>query len=181
MRDIWISSDTHLGHDNILSFVDKNGNRIRPFDDVKQMNEMILERHNSRVKPGDIWYHLGDVFFGSKEEFQKIWPKFHGKKRLIVGNHDDIKFLSSGGFFQKVLMWRKMPDKGLIMSHVPLHYNQLFNAKTHSKLINVHGHVHNNTILNMSGQPYEGYLNVSMEAIDYTPIHIDEVTTRAWE
>src|SRR6056297_2500022 len=113
MSDIWVISDTHFFHSNILKFTDSTtGKLIRGsrFDSVEEMNECMLDNWNSVVKPGDKVYHLGDVFIGPKEDFQKFWPKLNGGKRLIVGNHDDIKFLASGGFFQKVQMWRMFPE-----------------------------------------------------------------------
>ena len=121
-RDIWVISDTHFNHDNILHFTDDMGNKTRGhlFSSIEDMNEHIIERWNSVVKPGDIIYHLGDVAFGNKDEFKKLWPRLNGRKRLIVGNHDDIKWLSSGGFFQKVSMWRVWTDHGLIFTHVPI-------------------------------------------------------------
>lgn len=162
-HDIWISSDFHFNHKNILNFTDDAGNLIRPFDNVEDMNEHMIERHNSKVKQGDIFYCLGDVVMRDMESFKKIWPRLNGRKRLVVGNHDDVKALSSGGFFQKVFMWRKMPDFNLVMSHVPLHESSLNGA------INVHGHIHQNH------PPLGNYMNVSMEYIDYTPVHIEEI------
>jgi calcineurin-like phosphoesterase family protein len=174
-RNIWISSDLHLQHSNILTFIDYQGQKVREFDDVKQMNDHLLYRHNSVVKPGDIWYNLGDVFFGDKEEFKRLWPKFHGKKRLIVGNHDDITFLSSGGFFSKVQMWRQFPEFGLIMTHVPIHESSMYRGKDKSApMLNIHGHIHR-----LSSPTYMHY-NVSVEAlINYTPIHIEDLASIA--
>lgn len=171
MRDIWISSDLHLSHANILTFIDYQGQKVREFDDVKQMNDHLLERHNSVVKPGDLWYNLGDVFFGDKDEFKSLWPKFHGKKRLIVGNHDDIPFLSSGGFFSKVQMWRVFSEFGITMSHVPLHESSLYRGKDNTApMLNVHGHIHR------LSSPTRIHYNVSVEALDdYTPIHIEDL------
>jgi calcineurin-like phosphoesterase family protein len=120
-KDIWVISDLHYNHANILNFIDYKGNRTREFDTVDQMNEFLIDRWNSVVKPGDIVYTLGDTFFGSKDEFKIAWPKFNGSKRLIVGNHDDIQFLSSGGFFKKTLFWRMFTDHGLVFHHVPFH------------------------------------------------------------
>lgn len=177
-RDIWLSSDLHLFHNNILNFKDKAGNKIRNFDNVTQMNEYILEMHNSVVKPGDIYYCLGDVVLGDKEDFKKLWPKFNGKKRLIVGNHDDIKFLSCGNFFQKVSMWRMFPEFGLMLSHVPLHTESLRRHVDKSKsyedgsiiLKNIHGHTHQN------GSPTGPYQSVCLEMIqDYKPVNIEEL------
>ena len=174
-RDIWVVSDTHFSHSNILTFVDSNtGLRVRPeFDTVEQMNECMIENWNSVVKAGDIVYHLGDVTFGDKEQFKSLWPKLQGSKRLIVGNHDDIKFLSSGGFFKKVMMWRMFPEFGLLMSHVPLHESALWRGKEHDKqMLNVHGHIHQNP------SPEGPYRNVCVEQINYTPVNIEEL--RVW-
>ena len=178
-KDIWVVSDTHFRHKNILKFTDSNtGEFIRPgFADVDEMDEHMIERWNSVVKPGDIVYHLGDVVMGDKEWFKQNWPRLNGGKRLIVGNHDDIKFLAGGGFFSKVLMWRMFPEFGLMFSHVPLHVSNLLQlAKKGGKypedcetMLNVHGHIHQNS------SPEGPYCNVSVEAIDYTPVNIEEL------
>jgi len=160
-----------------LKFTDSNtGESIRPgFDNITQMNEYILERWNSVVKPGDRVYHLGDVFFGDKEKFSAFFNRLHGSKRLIVGNHDDIKFLAKGNFFQKIQMWRMFPEYGLMFSHVPLHPSSLRRGPPDSDtplLVNCHGHIHQNP------SPEGPYFNVSVEAINYTPMHIDEIVQR---
>ena len=76
----------------------------RPFKNAEHMNELLADNWNSVVKPGDIVYHLGDVFMGDKEKFKAFWPRLNGKKRLIVGNHDEIKFLAAGAFFEKIMI-----------------------------------------------------------------------------
>lgn len=76
-------------------------------------------------------------------DFPWPWPKFNGSKRLIVGNHDDIPFLSSGGFFKKVMMWRMFPEHEIMLSHVPLHMSSLYRGKDQTApMFNVHGHIH---------------------------------------
>lgn len=182
-RDIWITSDTHLFHSNILTFKDsKTGKLVRgdKFANVDEMNEYILEKWNSVVKPGDRVYHLGDVFIGPKEDFSRFWPKFNGSKNLIVGNHDDIRFLSSGGFFKKVQMWRMFPEFGLMLSHVPLHESGLLRLKDKKgkfpddaeTLCNVHGHIHQHP------SPEGPYRNVCVEKTDYTPVNIEELRVK---
>ena len=55
MSDIWVISDTHFGHNNMLKFKDKNGDPIRPnFSSTEEMDEHMIERWNSVVKDGDI-------------------------------------------------------------------------------------------------------------------------------
>jgi calcineurin-like phosphoesterase family protein len=174
-KNIWVTSDTHYNHANILSFFDYQGKRTREFDDVDQMNEFLIEKWNSVVKPGDIVYHLGDVMFGDKDKFKKDWPKFNGSKRLLVGNHDDIQFLSNGGFFKKTLYWRMFTEHNLIFHHVPLHPMSLFRGKDlEAPLFNVHGHTHT------MGSPKLGpYTSVCVEMRDYTPVNIEDLAVEA--
>ena len=51
MANIFVTSDTHLCHENIIKFTDSSGNRIRPFNNIWEMNETILQHWNSVVKP----------------------------------------------------------------------------------------------------------------------------------
>lgn len=167
-KDIWVISDTHLNHYNIVHKFGRNNK----FQSVDEMNDYILHKWNSVVKPGDKVYHLGDVFFGSKEWFAKNWPKFHGSKRLIVGNHDDIKYLSQGSFFNKIMMWRMFPDWGLLLTHVPVHPSTLGESRfTGVPMKNVHGHIHQNP------SPPGPYKCVCVEQphMNYTPINIEEL------
>jgi len=181
-RDIWIISDTHFVHENILSFTDNDGNLIRPgFDSVDHMNEYMIEKWNSVVKPGDIVYHCGDVVIGPKDKFLPLFKRLNGSKRLIVGNHDDIKFMAKKELFTKIMMWRMFREFGLLLSHVPLHESSLRRGPPgheydpeHNKntLLNVHGHIHQNE------SPPGPYRCVCVEHVDYTPVNIEDL--RIW-
>lgn len=169
----FVISDTHFTHQNILKFTDSDGNRIREFDSVEEMNETMVDRWNSVVKQGDKVYHLGDVLFGSKDVFKSLWPRLNGSKNLIVGNHDDIKFLSSGGFFKKVYFWRILKEHGLILSHIPLREDQ-FRGHQHFResgegMLNVHGHIH------QKPSPEGPYKCVCVEQTNYTPVALEEL------
>ena len=170
-RDIWVISDTHLLHSNMLKFKDSNGNRFRGdlFSTQRECDDFILSNWNEVVKPGDLVYHLGDVFIGQRSIFEKLWPKFHGAKRLIVGNHDDIKYLSSGSFFQKVLMWRMWPEYSMVMTHVPMRLSDSWEGQRCR--FNVHGHIHQND------PPTNRHFNVSVERMNYRPIHIEDLSS----
>jgi calcineurin-like phosphoesterase family protein len=176
-KDIWLISDTHFNHSNILNFTDsRTGKPVRPgFADVNHMNEHMIEKWNSRVKPGDIVYHLGDVVMGAnyKEWMNTHFNRLNGSKRLIVGNHDLIGWLSSGGWFKKVSMWRKFPEFGLILTHVPLHISSMYNHGNDSYLYGIHGHIHQHN------SPIGPYKNVCVEKIDYTPVHIETLAAEA--
>ena len=169
-RDIWFTSDTHFNHLNMLSFKNEDGSPVRPFRSLREMNETIIDNWNTRVKPSDIIYHLGDVFFGSKDDFEQLWPRLNGKKRLIVGNHDNIKYIVQGGFFAKIMMWRVWHDKNLLFTHVPVHQDVLRERVLDADdAINIHGHTHSR------GSPEGPYRSVCVEMTDYKPVHLEEL------
>ena len=173
MKNIWVISDTHFDHANILRFADDAGNLIRGarFTSVDEMNEHMIDRWNSVVKPGDKVYHLGDVVFGDKEGWMKRhWNRLNGRKRLVVGNHDNIKLMSSGGWFDKVELWRMFPEFGLLLTHVPVHASTLGEHRFDGQLmLNVHGHIHQNA------SPAGNYRCVCVEQTDYTPVNIEDL------
>jgi len=179
-RDIWLISDTHFGHENILKFRDSDGNLIRGsrFSSVEEMDETMIENWNSVVKPGDKVYHLGDVFMSPKEEFIKKWKRLNGQKRLILGNHDDAKFFAKHELVAKIDVWRMFPEFGLMLTHVPLHESALRRGAPGEEytnprdLVNVHGHIHQNP------SPPGPYHCVCVEQINYTPVNIEELRIR---
>lgn len=170
--DIWVTSDTHFNHANILNFKDDKGNPVRSFSSVEEMNETMIERWNEVVKPHDQIIHLGDVFFGHIDWVVNNWHRLNGKKRLIVGNHDDIPNIVKRDMFQKVEMWRVFNENNLLLTHVPVSHQTIFHDRVaHNKkpLTNVHGHIHNND------SPQGRYFNVCVEKTDYRPVHLDEL------
>lgn len=178
-REIWVISDTHFNHSNILNFTDENGKYIREgFKTAEQMNEFMTERWNSVVKPGDKVYHLGDVYMGGgfpREYTEKLLSNLNGRKRLILGNHDNGKDQILQRAFQKIDVWRMFTEFGLLLTHVPVHPSTLKegrfsgHGKPQLKMLNVHGHIHANP------SPEGPYKCVCVEQIDYTPVNIEEL------
>lgn len=170
MPDIFVISDTHLNHSNILKFTDKDGKKFRGdlFKDVHHMNETIIENWNSVVTPQDKVYHLGDVYFGPQNEADILLSRLNGKKRLIVGNHDTI--YGKGNIlqkhFQKIYMWRVFKEFNMTLTHVPIH-ESAFRGGDYC----VHGHLHQND------SPNGNYISVCVEKpwMNYRPISIEEV------
>ena len=164
MRDIFIISDTHFGHENILKFVDSENKLIREFDSVDHMNEHMVECWNKTVNDYDIVYHLGDVYFDKGHE---ILPRLKGRKRLILGNHDNGKSEFIQKHFQKVLMWREFEEFNCVLTHVPIHESGLYKRK-----YNLHGHVHRGSHRGLIED--ERYINCCVEVHNYTPLAIEE-------
>ena len=155
-KDIFVISDTHFGHANIIRYCN------RPFASVEEMDEAIIQRWNKTVRPQDTIYHLGDVAM-SQQALNRVMPRLHGHKRLILGNHDDCAPIASyARYFQKILAWRLL--KPFILTHVPIDRGSFGKAE-----FNVHGHVHNNP------GPAGPYINVSCEVVNYTPVRLDQL------
>ncbi len=81
MTITWLTSDQHFGHRGIL--------RHRAFADLDAMHAELIAKHNERVQPGDIVWHLGDFSLDESDMGQNL-PRLNGRHRLIVGNHDRV-------------------------------------------------------------------------------------------
>lgn len=172
-RNIWVTSDTHFNHTNIIKYCN------RPFESAKHMNEMLVHNWNSVVKEKDIVYHLGDVYFDrNNEDLNSTWMgKLNGRKRLILGNHDTGKDQRLHGMFQKISVWRMFPEFGLLLTHVPVHETSLFRGATGNEddpeqLRNIHGHIHD------VRSPSKHHRCVCVEQTNYKPVNIE--TLRKW-
>ena len=180
--DRWYISDHHLGHYNILRYGE------RPFANLAEMHDALVQYHNELVKPQDHVSFLGDVTIKRGGRLDKEWfaaeiRRYNGHKRLYLGNHDhwSAEFYGLVGFEKIYATWRS--EEGFISSHVPLHPRSLSTATA-----NVHGHIHqapayepvvfaewkkdNGRVIPTKVVPY---INVSVEAVNYRPIHIDEI------
>ena len=168
MRDIFIISDTHFGHANMLRFTDsKTGARVRPqWESADDMDEHMVERWNAVVRDEDIVYHLGDVYLGN-DAGRRILPRLRGRKRLILGNHDNGKDQNLHKVFDKILMWRMFPEFNCLLTHVPVHESAMFKVQ-----YNLHGHIHQNA------SPTERHINCCVEVQDYTPKSLEELVPR---
>jgi calcineurin-like phosphoesterase family protein len=79
---LWLTSDLHLGHENIIRYCD------RPFADVAEMDAELVRRWNERVGPDDVVWVLGDVALGPIQRSLSLVAELAGDKRLVSGNHD---------------------------------------------------------------------------------------------
>jgi calcineurin-like phosphoesterase family protein len=88
---VYIWSDLHLGHWNVIRYCN------RPFVDVSEMNTALLHAWKSTVKSDDAIINLGDVGLKlSKEYLAAVIHRLSGYKILVMGNHDQ-KSPSYGG------------------------------------------------------------------------------------
>jgi len=79
---IWVTSDTHFWHKNIIKYAN------RRFVDLEEMNGTIKYNWNRVVKKDDIIFHLGDFALGSRTRLIETANELNGHKVLVAGNHD---------------------------------------------------------------------------------------------
>lgn len=166
---IHFTSDTHWFHSSVLRYSN------RPFADVTEMDEALIENWNSVVKPKDTVYHLGDVAFGKRSKIKTLLERLNGHKHLILGNHDrEIEKrpaeLTGTGLFESIQHYKELRQDPLI---VMFHYSGRTWNKAHYGSIMLYGHSHG------SSKPYGRSLDVGVDCKEvtneYRPISLDEV------
>lgn len=157
---VFFTADLHLGHTSILKFESDK----RPFTTIDEHDAQIVERWNSKVDSRDSVWVLGDVLFG-RRSFDLL-HHLKGTKKLVLGNHDQYPIADYALHFSRVMGVAQY--KGCILSHVPVHPNQL----ERRFLANIHGHLHSKSL----NDPR--YICVSLEHWDLYPAPAEEVMAR---
>ena len=158
---VFFTSDLHFSHANILKFE----SAARPFSSVEEMNREIITRWNSVVKAQDLVWVLGDICLGGKDNINLL-GLLNGRKKLVLGNHDNHSLEVLGKFFEKVYGVTEY-GRGWVLSHMPIHP-----AAMNRFTLNVHGHMHSKTL----DDPR--YFNVSLETHDLYPWRLEEIRER---
>ena len=164
---IWITSDLHFGHTNIMKFCPET--RARFNNDVNYMNEMMVEEWNAKVSPEDTVYILGDVAFMPASKAAQYMNRCNGRKILIEGNHDR-KALADPVFqkcFAEVHKYHHITHNGhmITMFHYPIaEWDQMHRGSLH-----FHGHLHGGT----SGLEKYRAFDVGMDSTGEIVVSID--------
>ena len=174
---VYFIADTHFGHENIIRFSN------RPFTNVEEMNRIMLQSWNARVRSEDDVYIIGDFWFnggqGGKhypDEALRFVKQLKGQKHLVVGNHDK-KALSDPHFraeFVEIADIIKISHKGqrVILCHYPM----LAWEGSRREAWHIHGHLHarrNEASDYLRTQ--ERALNAAAEIVQYIPATFDEL------
>ena len=110
----WVTSDMHFSHKNILKFHPES----RPFTDVEQMNEKIIEQWNNTVDPEDVVFHLGDFTMAGQQVAKDILERLNGHIVHVLGNHDKgVNSLPVNKFHYLEVRYKKQL---IVMSHYPM-------------------------------------------------------------
>lgn len=184
----WYTSDLHLGHDNIVGFCN------RPWSNVDEMNEGIVQNWNEMVHPRDDVYVLGDLALGKLDDSLAVAARLNGNKFLVPGNHDrcwhghkkvrsrDFECYEEAGFrvissitggIVSHFMGREL--KLVLLCHFPYTQDERHQdryAEHHPKDNGcwlLHGHTHEPRV--WSRHPRQ--IHVGMDAWDYRPVRSD--------
>lgn len=185
MKDSWFVSDLHLGHDNIIQY------GKRPFANIDEMNEALIENWNRVVKPGDDVYFLGDFSYKSRENTLALRQRLNGTVFFIEGNHDKAAHQIRDTFaWYKEVHKARVCGKDIFLSH---YAHRVWN-QSHHGVWHLYGHSHgslpddpnslsfdagiDNTAIRLMGSPLYGTGELpdsGLNAKDYRPLHFDEV------
>lgn len=135
---VFFTSDNHFYHKNIKKFRPNT----RQGETVAEMNELMIEKWNSQVRPHDMVFALGDFSFGTADQTFNIIAQLHGQIHLIYGNHDKVIRSNSEvrGLFASTAEYREITvnEKHVVMLHYPMReWNRMHRGSYH-----LFGHVH---------------------------------------
>ena len=160
---IYFTSDTHFGHSNVIKYCN------RPYADVAEMNQVLTDRWNARVKPGDTVYHLGDFAMGPVAELDGHCDKLAGNIILVKGNHDRRKGRMLAAGFQEVVneLYLELDGERLFLHHQPM-LGDAWKDKADTHLC---GHVHT------EWASLGTIINVGVDMNNFEPKTLEELLT----
>jgi len=177
MGELYITADTHLGHENIISYCN------RPFRNLNHMDSEIIRRWNERVREDDTVIVAGDFCFtnspgGKIGEGTTNPPKYYrellnGNIILLRGNHD--KNNKANTHIQSLIL--DFGKQNYFVTHKPQDYNSDYKY-------NLVGHVHEkwlfkkyeyNPVMCSRRVDYIYLLNVGVDQHNFYPIPMTQV------
>jgi len=172
-KNIWLYSDPHFGHNNIIKYCN------RPFANVNDMNETLLNNYKKVINDKSLVYFLGDISFGRQERKEQI-PKWWVEQlpgnivTYIKGSHDHGIRPTMASYpknVQKVLLVDYIQVEGIIfcLTHEPVYVVMEDDPKFDW---NIHGHVHNNRSM---WNTIKKSINVSVEVTSYSPVLLYDI------
>lgn len=177
----FFTADQHWNHKSILKMDNFYGRDRgwRPFRDVKEMNQTMIDGWNEVVKSGDMVYHLGDFAMPNKgdgHDIGDILEQLNGQIYLIKGNHDDRNMNLYKDWTRKFvkityLAYLKLLNGQRVML---CHYPMLSWRSSCHGAWHLHGHCHGS--LPRRHLAYD----VGVDSNDYQPIPETKIPSLIW-
>jgi len=170
----WITADNHAGHRNILGYCK------RPFANVDEMDDAMVERWNSVVGKEDRVWHLADFCLGPYEQAAGYFARLNGNIHVLATPwHHDWRWLDKA--MRPQFLGHMYTASGAVSLEGPVvtmlhngyyvvmhHYPYAHWDREHHGSVHLHGHSHGN---------YQGegrILDVGVDCHDFYPISLDK-------
>jgi len=150
----FFTSDEHYGHKNVIKYCN------RPFDNAKEMDKTIIDRHNEVVSHNDTVIHGGD--FTLKSNPNEYIKQLNGQHVFVRGSHD--KWMNRS--YHEI--WEKTID-GIHV--VVCHYPMTIWSRSHYGSWQLFGHVHNGPNQYRNGKQ----LNIGVDVNNFYPFSFDQI------
>lgn len=137
----FFTSDEHYFHTNIIRYCN------RPFENVIEMTDELIKRHNEVVTSNDITIHAGDFLFSNKiDEVHRLTKRLNGQHYFLRGSHD--KWMNIN--YHEI--WEKRIGKHYV---VVCHYAMRVWPRSHYNSILLFGHSHGGLNNVIQGKCYD--------------------------
>jgi calcineurin-like phosphoesterase family protein len=158
----FLISDNHFGHAGILRL----RSETRPFSSVEEMDSVMKDSWNSRVRKDDTVIHLGDFAHRYPvDKLPRLFASLSGRKHLIKGNHDDKHTLA--------LPWESVRDIAFAsidsMNCVLCHYALRTWPKIRKGALMLYGHSHGRLPGNVQS------CDVGVDVFGFAPLRLNEI------
>lgn len=194
MSKVFLTSDLHFGHQNIIEYSE------RPFASIEEMDEALIDNWNSVVNTEDTVFVLGDFAMGDRANGLQHLRRMHGTKILVNGNHDRCSPVNNNAWkyqqsylrddegntlFSAVMdhtvislpgLGKNQRNRRVMASHYPYTGDHTerpeldrFRLRDEGQWL-VHGHIHNEAWLQRSEQTGTVMFNVGVDVNNFTPI-----------
>lgn len=161
-RKIFVTSDLHFSHEAVLKY------NNRPWKNVLEMNDALIENWNRKVNKRDTVIIVGDFAWERHGYFLNV---LNGKKELVIGSHDKMprKYLDC---FSGVYMIKNFRYKN--RDFVCIHCCPRVWEKSHYGSICLFAHSHGR--LKTHNLSFD--VGVDVPENRYSPISMDEILER---
>lgn len=173
MSKVFVTSDLHFGHRNILKF----NPATRPYETVEEMDDALIQNWNRVVGPNDEVYNLGDLSFHRNFNATiEILKQLNGRHHLILGNHDQLlrknRFRQAAeNYLESIQDYVELKRNGqkIVMSHYSM---RVWNCMHHGAIM-LYGHSHG-SLLGVGRSMDVGIDSSDMQS-NQTPFDLDDV------
>jgi calcineurin-like phosphoesterase family protein len=155
--DYYFTADEHYNHRNIIDYCH------RPFDSVEEMDQTLIDNHNTVVGENDITIHAGDftLLKNKKLIYEKYINRLNGTHVFLKGSHDYwIPWHKSQQIWEK-----KLGKHYIVVSH----YAMRVWARSHYNSIQLYGHSHGN--LPPEGKQHD----ISVDNNEFFPVSLKQI------